>query len=219
MEHLKVTVTSHINKPTPSRYIFHFIIITLSLSLNPKPSFSPLLFLFSLKTSMKTKNQSPKMKQPVPLQVIYPPSHTPKPESSSKEQEGTPISPKIHAGSKRSRGSKKPPTRSVKKMKVTHYLNAEELSKEMSVGFGLDKEWYETANFPHFHKILQTQHWESLMCDYCCNPIYPEIMREFISNFSINDGVCFSSIKEIEIEFDSLTLGEWLGVPATGFDV
>ncbi|XP_057518393.1 zinc finger BED domain-containing protein RICESLEEPER 3-like [Amaranthus tricolor] len=56
-------------------------------------------------------------------------------------QEGTPISPKIHASSKRSRGSKKPPTRSVKKMKVTHYLNAEELSKEMSVGFGLDKEW------------------------------------------------------------------------------
>ena len=159
----------------------------------------------------------PKMKQPVPLRVIYPPSLTHKPKSSSKEPEDTPMSPQTSG--KRTRESKKPSTHSTKKMKVTHYSNAEELSKEMSVGFGLDKEWYESTIFPKFHEILQTQKWESLMSVYCCNPIYPDIMHEFISNFAVHDGVCSSSIKDIDIEFDSLTLGEWLGVPATGFDV
>ena len=44
-------------------------------------------------------------------------------------------------------------------------------------------------------------------------------MREFISNFSIDNGVCTSKVKEVKIEFNSLMLGEWLGVPTTGFDV
>ena len=57
------------------------------------------------------------------------------------------------------------------------------------------------------------------MEEYCCNPIYPELMREFISNFSIDNGVCTSNVKEVKIEFNSLMLGEWLGVSATGFDV
>ena len=56
------------------------------------------------------------------------------------------------------------------------------------------------------------------MADYCCNPIYPNLMREFISNFSIDNGVCSSVVKEIKIEFNSLMLGEWFGVPAVGFD-
>ena len=43
-------------------------------------------------------------------------------------------------------------------------------------------------------------------------------MREFISNFSIDNGVCFSVVKEIKIEFNSLMLGEWFGVPTVGFD-
>ena len=89
----------------------------------------------------------------------------------------------------------------------------------MSVGFGLDKIWYESTVFPQLHTILQNQHWESLMAEYCCNPIYPEVIREFILNFSINNGVCSSNIKGVKIEFDSVKLKEWLGVPAMGFDV
>ena len=43
-------------------------------------------------------------------------------------------------------------------------------------------------------------------------------MREFISNFSIENGVCSSVVKDIKIEFNCLMLGEWFGVPAVGFD-
>ena len=56
------------------------------------------------------------------------------------------------------------------------------------------------------------------MTDYCCNPIYPFLMREFISNLSIENGVCSSKVKDVKIEFNSLMLGEWFGVPAVGFD-
>ena len=43
-------------------------------------------------------------------------------------------------------------------------------------------------------------------------------MREFISIFSIDNGVCSSVVKEIKIEFDCMMLGEWFGVPEVGFD-
>ena len=56
------------------------------------------------------------------------------------------------------------------------------------------------------------------MTDYCCNPIYPNLLREFILKFSIDNGVCSSVVKEIKIEFNSLMLGEWFGVPTVGFD-
>ena len=56
------------------------------------------------------------------------------------------------------------------------------------------------------------------MAEYCCNPIYSDLMREFILNFSIDNGVCTSKVT-VKIEFNSLMLGEWLGVPAIGFDV
>jgi hypothetical protein len=56
------------------------------------------------------------------------------------------------------------------------------------------------------------------MFDYSCNPIYPNLMREFIKNFTIENGVCSSIVKEIKIEFNSLMLGEWFDVPAMGFD-
>ena len=88
----------------------------------------------------------------------------------------------------------------------------------MSVGFGLDKYWYESTPFSQLHAISQNQYWETLMADYCYNPIYPNLMREFISNFSIDNCVCLSVVKEIKIEFNSLMLGEWFGVPAVGFD-
>ena len=87
------------------------------------------------------------------------------------------------------------------------------------VGFGLDKKWYDSTSFLQLHTILQTQSWESLIAEYCCNPLYPKLMREFVSNFLLNHGVCSSSVKEVKIEFNSQKLGEWLGVPANGFDV
>ena len=43
-------------------------------------------------------------------------------------------------------------------------------------------------------------------------------MREFIKNFSIENGVCSSVVKEIKIEFSSLMIGEWFEVPTVGFD-
>ena len=43
-------------------------------------------------------------------------------------------------------------------------------------------------------------------------------MREFISNFSIDNGVCSSVVKEIKIEFNCVMLGEWFEVPVVGFD-
>ena len=46
------------------------------------------------------------------------------------------------------------------------------------------------------------------MAEYCCNPIYPDLMREFILKFSIDNVVCTSKVKEVKIEFNSLTLGE-----------
>ena len=88
----------------------------------------------------------------------------------------------------------------------------------MSLGFGLDKYWYDSTPSPQLHAILQNQNWETLMSDFCCNPIYPNLMREFISNFTIDSGVCSSIVKEIKIEFSSLMLGEWFGVPTSGFD-
>ena len=56
------------------------------------------------------------------------------------------------------------------------------------------------------------------MSDFCCNPIYANLMREFISNFSIENGVCSSVVKEIKIEFNCMILCEWFGVLAIGFD-
>ena len=85
----------------------------------------------------------------------------------------------------------------------------------MSVRFGLDKYWYDSTPFSQLHAILQNQ---TLMSDFYCNPIYPNLMREFIFNFSIDNGVCSSVVKEIKIEFNSLMLGEWFGVPVFGFD-
>ena len=56
------------------------------------------------------------------------------------------------------------------------------------------------------------------MFDFCCNLIYPNLMREFISKFSIENGVCSSVVKKVEIEFNSMMLGEWFGVSVVGFD-
>ena len=56
------------------------------------------------------------------------------------------------------------------------------------------------------------------MTDFCYNPIYPNLMHEFISNFSIDNGDCCGTFKEIKIKFNCMMLGEWFGVPAIGFD-
>ena len=56
------------------------------------------------------------------------------------------------------------------------------------------------------------------MSNFYCNPIYPNLMREFILSFSIENGVCSSVVKNIKIEFNCMMLGEWFGVPAIGFD-
>ena len=106
----------------------------------------------------------------------------------------------------------------MKKTKTVDPNSLEEITKKMSVGFGLDKYWYDSTPFPQFHAIIKHQNWETLMTDFCCNPIYPNLMRGFISKFSIENEVCSSIVKEIKIEFSCMMLGEWFGVPAVGFD-
>ena len=126
----------------------------------------------------------------------------------------------MHVGTKRAFSTTKGSVSSkpAKKAKVVDPDCAEEIAKEMSVGFGLDKYWYDSTPFPQLHAILSNQGWEELMSNFSCNSIYPHLIREFIQNFSIDNGVCSSTIKDIKIEFNSLMLGEWFGVPVLGFD-
>ena len=44
-------------------------------------------------------------------------------------------------------------------------------------------------------------------------------MLEFNSNFSIDNGVCSSTVQDIKIEFNYMMLGEWFEVPFVSFDV
>ena len=168
----------------------------------------------------KQSNKTPKTTQPKPLKVVHPSPQNVVAPSLSKEHSGTPSASTMHVRNKQANDTQpeKSLSRSAKRTKQRDPNSAEEISKEMSVGFGLDKYWYESTPFPQLHAILQNQYWETLMIDYCCNPIYPNLMRKFILNFSIDNGVCSSVVKEIKIEFNSLMLGEWFEVPAVGFD-
>lgn len=49
------------------------------------------------------------------------------------------------------------------------------------------------------------------------NPLYRNLKRELISNFSIENVVCSSVVKEIKIEFNCMMLSAWFGVSAIGF--
>ena len=142
------------------------------------------------------------------------------PRSSSQEQSSTPSASMMHVSNKRPINSPvdKSLSKYAKRAKNNDYNCAEEVSTEMTVGFDLEKYWYESTPFPQLHAILQHQYWETLRIEYCYNPIYPNLMREFTLNFSIDNGVCSSMVKDIKIEFNSLMLGEWFGVPTTGFD-
>ena len=69
----------------------------------------------------------------------------------------------MHTGTKRHNttpkgGSSSRPTKMTKQVDPN---NAEEISKEMSVGFGLHKYRYDSTPFPQLHAILQNQSWEN----------------------------------------------------------
>ena len=81
----------------------------------------------------------------------------------------------------------------------------------MSVAFGLEKYLYDSTLFPQLYAILKNQNWETRMSYFCCNPIYPNLMHEFISNFFIQNGVCSSVVKEIKIDFNCIMLANALG--------
>ena len=91
----------------------------------------------------------------------------------------------MHGDTKRQNTTRKGKSslRPLKKTKTVDPNSPEEIAKEMSVGFGLDKHWYVSTPFLQLHAILKNQNWETLMYDFYCNPIYPNLMREFISNF------------------------------------
>ena len=144
-------------------------------------------------SSKKQNKRTPKFSQPKPLKVIHPSPLITAPPSTSKEPHSdTPSLSTMHAGTKRLNDTPKGNSSSkpTKRIKQVDHNSAEEISKEISVGFGLEKYWYDSTPFPQLHAILQNQCWETLMSDFCCNPIYPNLMREFISNFSIDNGVC-----------------------------
>ena len=221
-----ISITPHLHV-TPS----HIITLTLP-TLEPSISLIHSHFLFftftiTMKTSKSTSSKkankrTPKSSQPKPLNVVHPsPLITAAPSNSKEPQNSdTPSQSMMHAGTKRPNDTLKGNSLSkpTKRAKQVDPNSVEEISKEMSVVFGLDKYWYDSTPFPQLHVILQNQCWETLVSDYCCNPTYPNLMREFISKFSINNGVGSSIVKEVKIEFDSLMLGEWFGVPTVGFD-
>ena len=88
----------------------------------------------------------------------------------------------MHARTKRQNSTSKDESLSkpTKRIKQVDSNSAEEISKEMSVGFGLDKYWYDSTPFPQLHAISQNQNWETLMSNFFCNPKYSNLMREFI---------------------------------------
>ena len=172
-------------------------------------------------SSKKVSKKTPKPIQLKPLNVVHPsPLINAPPSSSTKPKTDTPSASTMHAGTKHNNTTPKGGSlsRLTKRTKQVDPNSGEEIPKEMLVGFGLHKYWYASKPFPQLHAILQNQNWESLTFEFCCNSIYPNLMREFISNFSIDNGVCSSIVNEIKIEFNSLMLGEWFGVPAIGFD-
>ena len=172
-------------------------------------------------SSSKKTPKSRKQSQPKPLRVVHPPPLLDAAPLTTKETTNT--SPKQSTeptGTKRKISSPKGGSSSkvVKRSKLADPNSAEEVAKEMSVGFGLDKYWYDSTYFPKLHDILQNQEWEILMTNFSCNSIFPNLMREFILNFSNDCGTCSSSVKNIKIEFNSALLGEWFSVPNVGFD-
>ena len=155
----------------------------------------------SKKTSKSGKKASKSHQniQPKPLKIVHPPpllNAAPSPSQETTENVGTKrkiFSPKSESSSK-----------AVKRLKQVDPNSAEEIAKEMSVGFGVDKYWYDSTHFPQLHTILKFQEWEVLMTEYSCNPIFPNIMREFISNFSNECGMCSSMVRNMKLEFNSL---------------
>jgi len=109
----------------------------------------------SSSSSKNTKGKAPKFLQPKPLQVIHPSPSRDAPQPSSQEHKSS--TPKtMHAGSKRTLSNPKgsSSSRPAKRIKQADPNSAEELAKEMPVGFGLDKYWYDSNPFPQLHAIL-----------------------------------------------------------------
>ena len=80
---------------------------------------------------MRTKSRTPKMKQPKLLKIIHPTPLITAPESSSREQQGTPIASRMYASKKRKKDStvKKSSSTSSKRAKIVVPVSVEELSK------------------------------------------------------------------------------------------
>ena len=104
----------------------------------------------SSKSSKKT-TKSRTQNQPKPLRVVLPPplldAAPPTTEETTQESPKQSIEP---TGTKRKISSPKGGSSSkvVKRSKQSDPNGAEEISKEMSVGFGLDKYWYDSVHFP-----------------------------------------------------------------------
>ena len=92
-------------------------------------------------SSRKRTNRTPKITQPKPLKVVHPSQQIAAPEPSSQEQPGTPSVSRMHVGSKRPIDStmNKSLSKSAKRAKIVVPNSLEEILKEMTVDFGLDK--------------------------------------------------------------------------------
>jgi hypothetical protein len=97
-------------------------------------------------SNKNTKGKSPKSVQPEPLQIILPSSDIPQSSTPSSKPKTT---KPMHAGTKRTFTTTKGSSSSkpAKRAKVVDPDSAEEVAKEMSVGFGLDKYWYDSTPF------------------------------------------------------------------------
>ena len=112
-------------------------------------------------SSKKGNKRTPKSSQPKPLKVVNPSPLITAPPSTSKEPQNsnTPSLSMMHAGTKRPNDTPKGNSSSkpTKRAKQVDPNSAEEISKEMSIGFGVDKHWYDSRPFPQLHAILQNQ--------------------------------------------------------------
>ena len=94
-----------------------------------------------MKSPKSSSNKTPKITQPKSLKVVHPSPKIATPELSSQEQPGTPSVSRMHVGSKRSIDStmNKSLSKSAKRAKIVVPNSLEEILKEMTVDFGLDK--------------------------------------------------------------------------------
>ncbi|XP_021742810.1 uncharacterized protein LOC110708895 [Chenopodium quinoa] len=86
------------------------------------------------------------------------------------------------------------------------------------VGYRIDDAWCSKVNF-EFLDLLKFQGWDVMFTVKAKNYLYPLAIDEFCKECEFEDGVCYSKVNGVDVEFDAARLGSILQVPCEGFDV